>query len=91
MTLEVLKQSLRIDGNYNDFHISSLMESAKASLKATIGYNEDSELEDSTAFNQLQDTFITEYVRGLYFQIDNQKTLDALQMQLQSFIKSEDV
>lgn len=90
MTLEVLKQSLRIDGNYNDFHLLSLMESAKASLKTTIGYDGDSELEDETAFNKLQDTFITEYVRGLYFQLDNQKTLDALQMQLQSFI-SEDV
>ena len=89
MTIEELKRSLHIDGEYNDIKLYALMDGAKASLYPTIGYSETSKVEDSKKFDSLLDIFITEYVRGLYYHIDNQKVTDALQMQLQAMIIDE--
>lgn len=91
MTLVELKQSLHIDGNFNDTYLQSLMTSAISSLLPTIGFSENSKIEDVKRYASIQDRYITEYVRGFYFHIDNQKTLDALQMQLQSLILDDEV
>ena len=89
MTLVELKHALHIDGDYNNQLLQSLWNGATASLFPTIGYSADSKVEDKKKFDSLLDIFITEYVRGLYFHIDNQKVTDALQMQLQSMIIDE--
>lgn len=89
MTLIELKHALHIDGDYNNQLLQSLWNGATASLFTTIGYSEQSKIEDKKKFDSLLDIFITEYVRGLYFHIDNQKVTDALQMQLQSMIVDE--
>ena len=91
MTLVKLKQSLHLDDNdFNDMYLNSLMNSAESSLLPTIGYNNIVRIEDQSKFNMLKDTFVVEYVRGLYFHVDNQKILDALQMQMQSLIEEGD-
>lgn len=87
LDLAELKQALRIDNDYNDNQIQILLESANASLLATIGYNEDSIIIDKERFNKLLKTFEIEYVRAFYFSFDNQRVLDALQMQLQALIE----
>ncbi len=89
ITLADVKHRLRIDNNFNDTQIQALMYAAESSLKATIGYDQASSYTDAK-FEKLFDTFVCEYVRALYFQIDNQRMLDVMQAQLQALI-SEDV
>ena len=84
MTLANLKYALRIDNNYNDTNLTNLISSANAALKSTIGYK--TGVEKQTEFDTLIDTYIIEYVRGIYFHIDNERILNVLQMQLQSLI-----
>lgn len=85
MTLANLKYALRIDNSYNDINLTNLINSANASLKATIGYK--AGVSKETEFDTIVDTYIVEYVRGIYFHIDNERILTVLQGQLQSLIE----
>lgn len=89
ITVAEVKQALRIDSTftYSDTQIQSLIDSATAALFATIGYDESVELIDAGVFEKLLKTYVVEYVRGFYFQFDNEKQLNALQTQLQACIK----
>ena len=85
ITLADVKYRLRIDNEFNDAQIEALMSTAVAALKPSIGYDSASSTTDSK-FDTLLDTYVVEYVRALYFQIDNGRVLDALQMQMQALI-----
>jgi len=80
-TLAEIKKALRIDNSFSDAIIQNLMDSGKTALFSNIGYDADltePNTTDPTKFNRLLKTYIAEYVRSLYFGIDNSKVLDAV-------------
>lgn len=89
-TLAEVKKALRIDNSFSDTIIQQTMDSGQAALFSTIGYNADLEepnISDDTKFNRLLKTYVTEYVRSLYFQVDNSKLLDAIQSQMETLVE----
>lgn len=89
-TLAEIKKALRIDNSFSDTIIQQTMNSGQAALFSTIGYNADLEepnTSDSVKFNKLLKTYVTEYVRSLYFQVDNQRLLDAVQTQMETLVE----
>lgn len=89
-TLAEVKKALRIDNSFSDTIIQQTMDSGQAALFSTIGYNADMEkpnTSDATKFNRLLKTYVTEYVRSLYFQVDNSKLLDAIQSQMETLVE----
>lgn len=81
-----LKRVLHIDGDYNDIKIKALKDAAEASLLPTIGLTSDNITASRKEFIDLKQMYIAEYVRGLYFQIDNEKVLEVLRCQLETML-----
>ena len=92
-TLAEVKKALRIDNTFSDSIIQQIMDSGESSLFVTIGYDTDAlepNVSDQDKFERLLKVYIVEYVRSLYFQIDNQKALDAIQTQMEALVVVEE-
>ena len=82
-TVTEVKHALRIDNAFNDTQISQLISSAKSALEITIDLDTTYPYTGYNDFVNLLNTYLVEYVRGYYFTIDNQKTIEVLQTQLE--------
>lgn len=86
ISLADVKHRLRIDNDFSNAQIQFLMNAAEATLKAAIGYDAAESVVDAH-FEHLHDNYVAEYVRAFYFQLDNQRLLDVLLVQMRALIK----
>ncbi len=84
ISLEQVKENLRIDNDYSDLIIQGYIDSAIAALSSTIGYTSDTLV--LLEFDKLMTTYVNEYVRGLFFEKDNERMLNVMQTQLEAMI-----
>lgn len=78
--LEDIKRGLRIDNAYSDELIQTYIDSAVAALSVTVGPTQN----ETEAYGKLKKTYVQEYVRSLFFEVNTTRICNALQMQMQA-------
>lgn len=93
ITLEQVREALRKDDfDYINDQIGRLMDTAKGSLLAEIGYKAGTAVPEDKAeeFDKVSDNYIIEYVRAFLDQVDNERTRTILAVQLEGLLLPSD-
>lgn len=89
ISLEQVRDALsKDDFDYVNVKIARLMSSAKSSLLAAIGFKSGDALplRGAAEFEELSNTYIVEYVRAMLDNVDNEKQLTVLSVQLEALM-----
>lgn len=79
------------DFEYVNAKVKRLMASAKSALLASIGFKNGDSIPDRSAeeFEDLSNTYIVEYVRAMLDQVENEKQLTVLAVQLEGLLHED--
>lgn len=91
ISMAQVREALRKDDfEYNNSQIRRLMEAAKAAVYTDTGYDPHRcyiPEENGAKFEILSDSYIIEYVRAYIDQVDNDKILNTLAVQMEGLFK----